>query len=54
MNNMAIYNMLGECVYKQTAASSACEIDLAKLNAGVYTLEITNANQKAVMQLIKQ
>jgi len=52
--SIAIYNMLGECVYKQTTSSTNSQINIADLNAGIYTIEITNANQNIVKRFVKQ
>jgi hypothetical protein len=41
-----IYNLMGECVYRQTVLSSDCKIDISNLPAGVYN--ISHSNNKGV------
>jgi len=41
-------------VYKQTTSSTNSQINIADLNAGIYTIEITNANQNIVKRFVKQ
>ena len=38
-----IFNIIGECVHRQIATSSNCQINVVDLNEGVYNICITNS-----------
>ncbi|MHB8261582.1 MAG: lipocalin-like domain-containing protein [Bacteroidia bacterium] len=43
MYKLEVYNMLGECVHRQIATSSNCQIDVSDLAEGVYQFIIQNS-----------
>ncbi len=46
-NNMQttieMFNIMGECVHRQTSTSSNCRINVVNLNEGIYNISITNS-----------
>ncbi|HEX7414789.1 MAG TPA: T9SS type A sorting domain-containing protein [Bacteroidia bacterium] len=40
--SIAIYNTIGDCVHRQIATSANCQIDVADLAEGIYTMSIIN------------
>jgi hypothetical protein len=40
--SIEIYNMTGECVYRQISTSPNCQIDVSSVSEGIYNLQIVN------------
>ncbi len=40
VNNLEIYNIVGECVHREIATSSNCQINVADLLSGVYFIKL--------------
>ncbi len=56
-SSLTIYDIIGNVILKDELTAKETQdvnYDIANLSKGVYLVEITNANQKAVKRLIKQ
>ncbi|MHB8259379.1 MAG: T9SS type A sorting domain-containing protein [Bacteroidia bacterium] len=53
-NNVEVYNMLGECIHRQIAASSNFQIDISSYPAGIYMVQITTDNFTETKRIVKQ
>lgn len=54
IDNIAIYNLLGQKVATYTISGQNSSIDLQALSAGAYILEVAANNQKSTYKLIKE
>jgi 3',5'-cyclic AMP phosphodiesterase CpdA len=54
MNNIEIYNVLGECVHRQIATSANLQIDLSEAPNGIYFLQIKTADGVEVKKIVKE
>src|ERR1035437_1095553 len=49
---LAIYNVLGECIYQHTGSSSNLQIDLSEAKNGIYFLQLKTEQGMATKKLI--
>jgi hypothetical protein len=52
MHTIEIYNTIGDCVHRQIATSSNCQIDLSAQANGIYFVKIISDNAQIVKQII--
>ena len=54
IDQVEIINQIGQSVIKINGQSLSDEIDLRRLNSGIYFIEFTSNNKKEIHQLIKK
>jgi Secretion system C-terminal sorting domain len=54
IQNLVVYNALGEVVYKNTNQTQQQKIEVSTWNQGVYFVEITNEQGRVVKKLVKE
>ena len=54
INDIEIYNMIGECVHRQIITSSNCQINLSDMSKGMYLVKIQNGTSCQIQKLIIQ
>jgi len=52
MNNIEIYNVMGECIHRQIATSSNFQIDLSEAKSGVYFLQLQTSGGVVTKKLV--
>jgi hypothetical protein len=54
VNDIAVLNMLGQVVSRQTPNNLNCEVDMAALRTGVYFVQVSIGNKTQTIRVLKQ
>lgn len=54
INDVAVYNMLGQQVYAKTLNAKNAKVDLSFLNTGNYIVKLTSDNEVKTLKVMKQ
>lgn len=54
IDNVSVYNLLGQQVFAQSVNAKNAQIDLSGLNQGSYIVKLTSNNEVQTMKIIKQ
>ncbi len=54
VNDIAVFNMLGQVVLRQSPNSSNCMVDMAALRTGVYFVQVSIGNNTQTVRVLKQ
>jgi hypothetical protein len=54
IDNIAVYNLLGQLVYNQKALSTELEVDLSELKSGNYFVKVSSGTKTSTLKIVKE
>jgi len=54
IDNIAVYNLLGQLVYNQKALSAELEVDLSELKSGNYFVKVSSGTKTSTLKIVKE
>lgn len=54
IDNISVYNLLGQLVYNQKALSAELEVDLSELKSGNYFVKVSSGTKTSTLKIVKE